>query len=58
MGSDSVTPKTLLDASVNQGLVCAYMHSIAQTQKILMFMSYTGECQQQKHTQKLRMHHP
>ena len=27
------------------------MHSIARTQKILTFMSLTGECRQQKHTQ-------
>ena len=32
-------PKTVLDESINQGLVCAYMHSIARTQKILTFMS-------------------
>ena len=31
-------PKTLLDESINQGLVCAHMHFIAQTQKILTFM--------------------
>ena len=31
--------KTLLDESVNQGLVFAHLHCIAQTQKILMFMS-------------------
>ena len=31
--------KTLSDESINQGLVCAHMHSIAQTQKILTFMS-------------------
>ena len=34
---------------MNRGLVCARMHSIAGTQKILTFMSWTGECQQQKH---------
>ena len=28
-----------------------YMHSIARTQKILTFMSWMGECWQQKHTQ-------
>ena len=27
------------------------MHFIARTQEILMFMSSTGECKQQKHTQ-------
>ena len=44
-------PKTLLDESINRGLVCAHMHSVARAQKILTFMSYTGECRQQKHTQ-------
>ena len=44
-------PKTLSDESINQGLVCAHMHSIALTQKILTFMSKTGECRQEKHTQ-------
>ena len=39
MASDSITPKTLLDESIKQGLVCAHMQSIAQTQKILTFMS-------------------
>ena len=29
-------PKTLLDESINQGLVCAHMHSIAWTSKILV----------------------
>ena len=43
--------KTLSDESINRGLVCAHMHFIARTQKILTFMSYTGECRQQKHTQ-------
>ena len=28
-----------------------HMHFIARTQKILTFMSQTGECRQQKHTQ-------
>ena len=32
-------PKTLLDESINRGLVCAHMHFIARTQKILTFMS-------------------
>ena len=32
-------PKTLLDDSINQGLVCAHMHSIAWTQKMMTFMS-------------------
>ena len=44
-------PKTLSDESINRGLVCAHMHSIARTQKILTFMSWTGVCRQQKHTQ-------
>ena len=39
------------DESTKGGLVCAYMHSTARNQKILMFMSSTGECRQQKHTQ-------
>ena len=47
-------PKTLLDESINRGLVCRHMHSIAQTQKILKFMSQTGECQKQTTS----MHHP
>ena len=38
MGSDSI-PSKLLDESVNRGLVCAHMHSISRTQKILTFMS-------------------
>ena len=33
------SPKTLSDENINQGLVCAHMHSIPQTQKILTFMS-------------------
>ena len=32
-------PQTLSDESINRGLVCAHMHFIAQTQKILTFMS-------------------
>ena len=32
-------PKTLSDESINRGLVCAHMHFIAHTQKILTFMS-------------------
>ena len=51
MGSNSIPPKTLSDESINRGLVCAHMHFIARTQKILTFMSQTGECRQQKHTQ-------
>ena len=36
---------------MNLGLVCAHMYSTARAQKILKFMSYMGECWQQKHTQ-------
>ena len=32
-GSDSIAPQTLLDESINRGLVCAHMHSITRTQK-------------------------
>ena len=39
MGSDSIPPKTLLDESINRGLVCVHVHSIARTQNILTFMS-------------------
>ena len=39
MGSDSIPHKTLSDESIKQVLVCAHMDSIAQTQKILTFMS-------------------
>ena len=49
MGSNSIPPKTLSDESINQGLVCAHIHFIAWTQRILTFMSWTGECRQQKH---------
>ena len=49
MDSDSI-PQKLSVESINRGLVCAHMHSIARTQKILMFMSETGECRRQKHT--------
>ena len=40
MDSNSIPPETLLDESINRGLVCAHMHFIARTQKILTFMSY------------------
>ena len=30
-----IPPKTLSDESINRGLVCAHMHFIARTQKIL-----------------------
>ena len=39
MGSNSIPPKTLSDESINRGLVCAHMHFIARTQKILTFMA-------------------
>ena len=39
MGSNSIPPKTPSDESINRGLVCAYMHFIARTQKILTLMS-------------------
>ena len=39
MGSSSIPPKTPLDESINRGLVCAHMHFITQTQKILTLMS-------------------
>ena len=39
MGSNSISPKTLSDESINRGLVCVHMHFIARTQKILTFMS-------------------
>ena len=32
-------PQTLSDESINRGLVCGHVHSIARTQKILTFMS-------------------
>ena len=32
-------PKTLWDGSINRGLVCTHMHSIARTQKIPIFTS-------------------
>ena len=39
MGSNSIPQKTPSDESINRGLVCAHMHFIARTQKILTFMS-------------------
>ena len=39
MGSNSIPPKTPSNESINRGLVCACMHFIARTQKILTFMS-------------------
>ena len=39
MGSNSIPPKALSDESINRGLVCAHMHFIARTQKILTLMS-------------------
>ena len=38
MGSNSSPPKTPSDESINRGLVCAHMHFIARTQKILTFI--------------------
>ena len=52
MGSNSIPPKTPSDESINRGLVCAHMHFIARTRRILTFMSWTGECRQQEHTQQ------
>ena len=49
LGMNCVKKKTLSDESIDQGVDCAHMHSIAGTQKILMFMSLMGECCQQKH---------
>ena len=54
MGSDSI-PQKLSDESINGGLVYAQMHFIAQTQKILLLMSQTVDCQQQNTPS---MHHP
>ena len=42
---------TLSDESINRGLACVHMYSIARTKKILSFMSWMTECRQQKHTQ-------
>ena len=39
MGSNSIPPKTPSDESINRGLVCAHMHFIARTPKIVTFMS-------------------
>ena len=39
MGSNSILPETLSDESINRGLVCAHVHFIARTPKILTFMS-------------------
>ena len=39
MGSNSIPPNTPSDESINRGIVCAHMHFITRTQKILMFMS-------------------
>ena len=35
----SIPKKILSDVSINRGLVCAHVHSITWTQKILTFMS-------------------
>ena len=55
MGSDSIPQKSLSDESIDQGLVCAHIHSIAWTQKILTFMSYMDEL---RHKKTPNMHHP
>ena len=48
MGSDSILKKLFHTCeSINRGLVCAHMHSIAWTEMILTFMYQIGEC----HTQ-------
>ena len=39
MGSDSISPKTLSDVSINRGLICAHIYSLARNRKMLMFMS-------------------
>ena len=49
-GVNMGSPKSPSDESINRGLVCAHMHSIAWT-RTLTFMSETGECWQQKHIQ-------
>ena len=38
MGSDSISPRTLLNENINRGLVCVHKHSIVRTQKTLTFM--------------------
>ena len=48
MGSNSIPPKTPSDESINRGLVCAHMHFIARTQKILTFRWMPAT---KKHTQ-------
>ena len=42
MGSNSIPPKTPSDESINRGLVCAHMHFITRTQKILTFSMNAG----------------
>ena len=44
-------PQTIADESTHRGLVCARMHSIARSQKILTLRSWTRGRRQQKHTQ-------
>ena len=51
MGSDSIPPKLFRWEYEPRSSLCAHMHSIAWTQKILTFMSHTGEWWQQKYTQ-------
>ena len=43
MGSDSF-PKKFSDESIDRGLVCAHMHSIAWTQEILTFTDLPTVC--------------
>ena len=57
MGSNSIPPKTPSDESINRGLVCAHMHFIARTQKILTFTKtecdyLNGWIKKRSHTQK------
>ena len=49
--SSVLFPIDSLGESVNRGLVCAHIHSTAQTQKIMTFKSLMGECRKLKHTQ-------
>ena len=58
MGSDSIPPKTLSDESIDRGLVCAYMHSITQTLKILTFMHSCLRRMNAGNKDIPSMHHP
>ena len=44
MGSNSIPPKTPSDESINRGLVCAYMHFIARTQKRCEYKPRSSLC--------------